>query len=43
MIMNTYNLEQVVGFPMRVSKNKGTLIGNIFLDKPNQIAFQFIP
>lgn len=31
--MNAYNLEQIVGFHTRVSKNKGTRIDNIFLNK----------
>lgn len=32
-IMNTFNLTQVVTFPTRICNNKGTLIDNIFLDK----------
>lgn len=33
MIMNAYNLEQIVDFRTRVSKNKGTKIDNMFLNK----------
>jgi exonuclease III len=32
-IMNMFNLTQVVTFPTRICNNKGTLIDNIFLDK----------
>jgi len=32
-IMNAYNLEQIVDFHTRLSKNKGTKIDNIFLNK----------
>jgi hypothetical protein len=31
-IMKTFNLTQVVNFPMRILNNKGTLIDSIFLD-----------
>jgi hypothetical protein len=31
--MNVYNLEQIVEFCTRVSKNKGTKIGNIFFNE----------
>jgi hypothetical protein len=33
--MNAYNLEQIVDFCTRVSKNKGTKIDNIFLSNAN--------
>jgi hypothetical protein len=33
--MNAYNLEQIVDFHTRLSKNKGTKIDNIFLNKAN--------
>jgi hypothetical protein len=33
MIMNTYNLEQVVDFPMRIFKDKVSQLDNIFLDR----------
>lgn len=36
MILSTHNLEQVAGFPTTVSRNKGTLIDNIFLGKAKQ-------
>jgi hypothetical protein len=32
MIMNAYNKEQIVDFPTRVSKNKGTPTDDTFLD-----------
>ena len=33
MIMNTYNLEQIVDIPTRVSINKGTPTDDTFLDR----------
>jgi hypothetical protein len=33
MIMNTYNLEQVVDFPTRIFKDKVSQLNNIFLDR----------
>jgi hypothetical protein len=38
-MLNTYNLEDIVYFPMRITKNSATLIYNIFVDKRRRYNF----
>jgi len=43
MIMNAYNLEQIVDFPTRVSKNKGTSTDDTLLDRAKHNCISVYP
>ena len=43
MIMNAYNLEQIVNIPTRLSINKGTPIDDTFLDSAKHKGISVYP